>query len=231
MREDLTDITFVLDRSGSMESIRDDTAGGFNSFVAEQAKLPGECRISLVQFDDKYEPNYSNVLAAHIKPLDRSTYQPRGWTALVDAVGKTIVATGERLKAMPEAQRPGKVIFVIITDGQENASHEYVLSVVQEMIQTQEKQFNWQFVFLGAGIDAVKDAKAYGYTAGKSLNVGKTSAGVQRAMRRMSENIGSYRASGQSAVMDWSGADRSDQDAEGAVSTTDPVDPNSTTTP
>jgi len=217
MRDDLTDITVLLDRSGSMESIRDDTAGGLNRFITEQGRLPGECRVSLVQFDNEYEPNYTAIPAMEAPLLDRNSYKPRGWTALVDAFGKTIVATGERLAKMPEAERPGKVIFVVVTDGQENASKDWRLSQIKEMVKTQEDTFKWQFVFLGAGIDAMQDSMAYGVKAGKAMNVGKTGDGIARAFAATSRNVADYRSSGNAAVMDYSTEDRDDQNKAGAV--------------
>lgn len=152
-REDLTDITMILDRSGSMMRIKTDTEGGFNAFIKEQRAVAGEARVSLVQFDDQYEEVYSGVLVGSVPPVD---LQPRGSTALLDAVGKTVVTTGERLAGMGEEDRPGHVVVVILTDGLENASHEWSREKVFELIKEQQEKYAWTFVFLGSNQDAIK---------------------------------------------------------------------------
>ena len=159
MKADYTDITLVVDRSGSMESIREDAEGGINTFITEQAKKPGECSITLVQFDDKYEPVFRGVRAA---ACPRYSLVPRGSTALLDAVGRTINDTGARLAALPEAERPGLVIFVISTDGMENASTVYSHKQIREMIAHQQTVYSWQFTFLAANIAAYDEAMQMG---------------------------------------------------------------------
>ena len=123
--KDKADITIILDRSGSMESVKDDTIGGFNSFLAEQQKVAGEAVLSLVQFDDQYEVVYQDKDIRAADRLTEATFQPRGMTALLDAVGRTINAVGQRLASLPETERPDKVVLVIMTDGFENSSHEF----------------------------------------------------------------------------------------------------------
>ena len=140
--QNLTDITIVLDRSGSMASVRADTIGGFNEFLRKQREANiGECRVSLVQFDDQYETVYADRPVAVAADLTSETFVPRGSTALNDAIGKTIAATGARYAALPELMRPGKVLFVIVTDGGENASKEYTGAKVQEMIVQQRDKY------------------------------------------------------------------------------------------
>ncbi len=151
MRSDYTDITLVLDRSGSMQAIREDAQGGVNAFVADQAGEPGEARLTLVQFDTEYEFVHRGVPVEEVPPFE---LVPRGATALLDAVGRAVNETGARLAAMPEADRPGLVIFVIVTDGLENASREFGLEEVKRMIEHQQSVYSWQFTFLAANQDA-----------------------------------------------------------------------------
>ena len=162
MRNDLADITIVVDRSGSMASIKDDAEGGVNSFIAEQAKADGEATLTLVQFDTEYEFVHQ---AANVKGLPPYKLIPRGGTALLDAVGRAIAETGERLSKMEESQRPRLVAFVIVTDGHENSSKEFTLAKVREAISHQRDQYQWQFTFLGAGESAFQ-AEAMGIHKG-----------------------------------------------------------------
>jgi hypothetical protein len=149
----------VLDRSGSMSAIQSDAEGGLNEFVKQQKKHPGDCTFSLVQFDTEYEFVYR---AVPIKEVRHIPLVPRGSTALLDAVGRAIVETGERLKALAGAQRPGLVVFVILTDGQENSSREFSKAKVKEMIEHQTAAYKWQFTFLGANQDAFAEAGGLG---------------------------------------------------------------------
>jgi hypothetical protein len=159
MREDYTDITLVVDRSGSMETMRQDAEGGINTFISQQAERPGECRVTLVQFDSEYEMVFRGVEAA---ACPRYQLVPRGSTALLDAVGRTIDDTGARLAALPEADRPGLVIFVITTDGMENSSRSFTRQQVRDMIAHQQQVYNWQFTFLAANSDAFDEAMQMG---------------------------------------------------------------------
>jgi len=134
MKQDSTFMAIVLDRSGSMSSVRDDAIGGFKTFLAEHQKLPGEALLTLVQFNDGYEVVHDGVLVAVVPPLTPETYVPGGNTALLDAMGRTIDSVGAKLQSMPEGERPGKVIVVVISDGQENASREYTAQHVKSMI-------------------------------------------------------------------------------------------------
>lgn len=159
MRSDLTDITLVVDRSGSMQSIRDDAQGGIDALIADQAAQPGTALITLVQFDTEYEIVHRGVPAGDVPP-----YQlvPRGSTALLDAVGRAINETGARLAAMPEAQRPGLVVFVVATDGHENSSRELTKAQIKQMIEHQQSVYQWQFTFLGADATAFAEAGGMG---------------------------------------------------------------------
>jgi uncharacterized protein YegL len=163
MRTDLTDITMVIDRSGSMQSIRTDAEGGINSFIEQQKLEPGEALLTLVQFDAEYEFVHSGL---RIKQIPAFTLVPRGSTALLDAVGRAINETGARLAAMSDADRPGLVVFVIVTDGEENASREFTREKIREMIQHQQSVYKWQFTFLAANQDAFAEGAAMGIAQG-----------------------------------------------------------------
>ena len=167
MKSDLTDITLVVDRSGSMEQVKEDAQGGVNSFIKEQAKEPGEALLTLVQFDTEYEFLHKGV---PISQVPEYKLVPRGMTALLDAVGRAINETGERLSKMKEQDRPGLVIFVVMTDGLENSSKEFSKEVIKEMIKRQQEQYNWHFTFLGANQDAFAEAGSMGIHAAGVAN-------------------------------------------------------------
>ncbi len=175
MRSDLTDITLVVDRSGSMASVRDDAEGGVNSFIAAQVKEPGEALLTLVQFDTEYEFIHKGV---PIKQVPKYELQPRGWTALLDAVGRAINETGLRLAHIPDADRPGLVVFVVMTDGQENSSKEFTKPQIKEMIERQQNVYNWHFTFLGANQDAFAEAGGMGIHAAGVANYQADKVGV-----------------------------------------------------
>lgn len=162
MNANLTDITLVVDRSGSMEQIKDDAEGGINSFIAEQAKQPGDALLTLVQFDTEYEFIHSGV---PVRQVSRYKLVPRGGTALLDALGRAIIETGERLAKIDEADRPGLVIFVVMTDGQENSSKEFTKAQIKEMIERQQNVYNWHFTFLASNQDAFAEAGGMGIHA------------------------------------------------------------------
>lgn len=193
MKENYTDINIVLDRSGSMEAVKSDTIGGFNSFLSEQKAVEGEATITLVQFDDVYEEVYKAVPIAEAKPLDTETFVPRGWTALLDAIGRTIIDTGKRLASIKEEERPENVIFVILTDGLENASREFDRQRISEMISHQRDVYNWEFVFLGANQDAIATAGDMGITQANALTYAANPAGTQAAFGSVAKNVAAYR--------------------------------------
>lgn len=157
----LTEIIFILDRSGSMKGLEEDTIGGFNGFIEGQSKLAGKTLVTTVLFDDKYEVLWTGIDAQEVK-LTKKEYFVRGMTALLDAVGKTILDVGHRLSETPQSQKPAKVIFVITTDGKENASREFTYPMVKKLIEDHRQEHNWDFIFLGANIDAAKEAKNIG---------------------------------------------------------------------
>ncbi len=185
MRTDLTDITLVVDRSGSMESIRDDAEGGVNAFIAEQSQAPGNAFLTLVQFDTEYEFIHKGV---PIQQVSRYTLHPRGSTALLDAVGRAVNETGERLAKLPAADRPGLVIFVVMTDGQENSSREFSKAKIKEMIERQQSVYQWHFTFLGANQDAFAEAGGMGMRADGVANfaMDKVAAACQATAGKVS---------------------------------------------
>ncbi len=204
MNPNVTDITVVLDRSGSMASVASDTKNGFDQFIKDQKAVEGKANLTLMQFDTEYEFVYKDKNIQEIEPLD---FRPRGFTALLDAIGKSIAETGERLEKIPADDRPGKVVFVILTDGQENSSKEYKREQINKMITEQREKYAWEFVFLGANQDAIKEGESLGISVASSVNYAHTSTGVQNAFMATSRNVASYRL-GASANVAYSDEDR-----------------------
>lgn len=189
MNKNLTDVTIVLDRSGSMQSCKQEAENGVNHFIDEQKKADGECVFSLVQFDTEYEFVHR---AVPVSEVPQFTLQPRGMTALLDAVGRAINETGERLSKMDEADRPGLVTFVIVTDGEENSSHEFTKSQIKEMIERQQNDYQWQFTFLGANQDAFSEASSIGINASAVANY--ATANSAQAFAAASSNVSRMRS-------------------------------------
>lgn len=192
-RPDLTDISFVLDRSGSMESVRQPTIAAFNQFLLSQKQAPGHARMTLVQFDDQYEILYRGIPLSETVELTAQTFVPRGSTALLDAIGRTIIDTGARLSAMAEAERPGAVLFVIQTDGQENSSREFSLAKINEMIGEQRDKYSWQFIFLGANQDAIASAAAMQIPAAQALGYAAHAKGTRATFDVLSKKAAMMR--------------------------------------
>lgn len=191
-KENSTEIIFVVDRSGSMQTIATDMCGGFDNFIAEQQKVPGECRVTLVQFDTAVFTEYSGRSIERVPPL---LLVPQGYTALLDAVGKTIDETGVRFAALPEEERPAKVLFVVVTDGHENSSNFYTRTKVFEMIKHQREAYHWEFVFLGANQDAF--ATAQSLSIGTSVTYDATRAGAKALFGALSASSQTYRGGGE----------------------------------
>lgn len=185
----LTEIVIVLDRSGSMENIASDMTGGFNSFVEDQKQTNGDCMMTLVQFDTEYETVYSGK---SIRDVPGLKLNPRGNTALLDAIGRTIIETQERLDEM--AEPPGRVIFVVITDGLENSSYEYQKSRINELIE--ERDGKWQFVFLGANQDAIQEAGSISIIPTSSLTWDATTSGIDSMWTDVTNSVNTLINSG-----------------------------------
>ena len=162
MKKDLTELVFILDRSGSMSGLERDTIGGYNSMMEKQRDEQGEAFVTTVLFDDEIEILHDRVNLKGMAPITEKEYFVRGTTALLDAMGKTISKVGNAQKHSPESERAEKVIFVITTDGMENASREYSYEKVREMVERQKAKYGWDFIFLGANIDAVAEARRFG---------------------------------------------------------------------
>jgi len=192
MDQNLTEIVCVVDRSGSMGVIQDDARGGFNQFVQDQKKVPGKAKLTLVLFDNEYIVAHDGLDIQQVPDLTPETYVPRGTTALYDAIGRAVTTVGERLANTPEHERPGKVIVVILTDGQENASQEYNKARILEMITHQREVYRWEFMYLSADAAAFADGQAIGI----NLNVQFDQHQVKSSYAFCSSAVAQYRATG-----------------------------------
>ena len=215
MKNDYTHIAVILDRTGSMETIRDDTIGGFNAFLHAQKGAPGLASLTLVQFDsqDPYEIVYHFKALAEVPELTRETFVPRANTPLLDAIGRGINDLEKSLADKTEAERPSRVVMVLITDGQENASREFRKDQIEKMIKEKQEKAAWQFVFLSADLDAIGDALASGVRAASTLAHDKDSHGVGAAWASLSRSVSDYR-SGNKEDVSFSDEDRSEQKIE-----------------
>ena len=202
-KKGLTEIIFILDKSGSMWSIKQDAIGGFNSFVEEQKKLEGEAKVTLVLFSSGYigTPSHKVVFEGkdihEVEPLNETTYIPSGGTALLDAIGTMIDSVGNRLSSTHEYEKPENVIFAILTDGEENSSREYSRDVVFNKVSHQTAKYNWQFIYLGANQDAIGEAGSLGIKGAYAGNFVADGLGTKTAILNASEMVLSYRATGQ----------------------------------
>jgi uncharacterized protein YegL len=195
MKQDYCHIHVILDRSGSMQSIRDDVIGGFNSFVEEQKKLPGEATITLVQFDDQDSYEVINDFAPlhEVKEFTRTTFVPRGSTPLLDAIGRGINDCESKLGRMADWDLPKKVIFCIITDGQENMSKEFNHTQIMEMIRNQRDK-KWEFVFMSCDEGAIRDAVShYGINLQNTVKFGRSSQGTRVGYSTLSHSVKTFR--------------------------------------
>ena len=195
MKKNLTEIVFILDRSGSMAGLEDDTIGGFNAMIQKQKAEDGEAYVSTILFDNHTEVIHDRVDIQKILPMTRKDYYVRGCTALLDAVGKSIHHIGNVHKYAREEDRPEKTIFVITTDGMENASRQYSYEKVRAMITRQKEKYGWEFLFLGANIDAAKEAARFGITEDRAANYHADREGTAVIYEAMSEAVCNVRAS------------------------------------
>ena len=216
MKENYTHISVILDRSGSMESIRDDVIGGFNAFLDEQQALEGSATLTLVQFDSQnpYEVLANFQLIGTVQPLSRELFVPRASTPLLDAMGRGINDLEATLAKMKEGERPAKVIFLIVTDGQENSSREFSRKQITEMIAKHEKEHAWQFVYISADLSAIGEARDLGMQADKVMAFDKNGAGTRNAMMSFSKQAAAYRSNPAAAPLAFDEEDRAHQDAE-----------------
>jgi uncharacterized protein YegL len=193
MAENITEIVFILDRSGSMGGLESDTIGGYNSFLKKQQDQPGEARITTVLFDGEYELLHDRLDLRAISPITEREYFVRGNTALLDAIGKTINKIGNAQKYTAEDYRADKVLFVITTDGMENASREFGYGKIKSMIEHQKSRYGWEFIFLGANIDAVETAGRFGIAPDRAQNYHADSAGTQVLYEAVAEATVAFR--------------------------------------
>lgn len=194
MRKGLTEVVFILDRSGSMSGLEADTIGGFNSMIAKQKKEEGEAYISTVLFDDTCEVLYDRVPVNKVEPMNDNQYYVRGCTALLDAIGGAIHHIGNVHKYAREEDRPEKTLFIITTDGMENASHQYSYEKVKEMVERQKEKYGWEFLFLGANIDAIDVAGKFGIDSNRALNYVSDHKGTQLNYEVLNKTVSEFRA-------------------------------------
>lgn len=193
MKENLTELVFILDRSGSMAGLESDTIGGFNSMLEKQKREPGRAYVTTVLFDNRWELLHDHRMIQEVEPMNEKQYYVRGCTALLDAVGMTIQKLIRIQKNAGPSHKADQVIFVITTDGLENASREYSCSRVKEMIEYQKEKYGWEFLFLGANMDAVKEAGHLGIGADRAASYVNDREGVQLNYEVVSKTVSSMR--------------------------------------
>jgi uncharacterized protein YegL len=196
MKKGLTELVFILDKSGSMSGLEADTIGGYNSMLAKQQAVEGECYITTVLFDNGYELLHDRIDIKAVSPITEQEYQVGGSTALLDAVGRTIHKIGNAQRHTADDYRAEKVMFVIITDGEENASREYSAEKVKAQIERQKTKYGWEFIFLGANIDAVKTAGRFGIAPERAMDYLADSEGTELNFKVMSAAVMSFREAG-----------------------------------
>lgn len=193
MKKDLTELVFILDKSGSMSGLEKDTIGGFNSMLAKQKALDGACRITTVLFDHCYTMLHDRIDIQAVSPMTEKEYYVGGSTALLDAIGTTIQKIANVQKNTAEKYRADKVLFVIITDGEENSSREFSADMIKAMIKREEEKYGWEFIFLGANIDAVQTAGRYGIRADRAVDYVPDAAGTALNFDMMSNTVAVFR--------------------------------------
>lgn len=194
MKKDLTELVFILDRSGSMSGLEDDTIGGYNAMIEKQKKEPGEAIVTTVLFDNMYELLHDRISLRGIAPITDKEYYVRGTTALLDAVGITINKIVNAMKHTAENERAEHVMFIITTDGLENASREFSYEKVRGMIEHQKNKYGWEFIFLGANIDAIATAERFGISKDRATNYNADSTGTLLNYEVISETVSCMRA-------------------------------------
>ncbi|WP_422123284.1 vWA domain-containing protein [Planococcus sp. X10-3] len=202
MTNEMTELVFILDKSGSMAGLEKDTIGGFNALVEKQRNLPGEVRVTTVLFNQSYELLHDRIALEGISPLTETDYEVGGTTALLDAIGSTIQKISNAQQRTMEQARADKVMFVITTDGMENSSCEYNYKKIHEMIAAQKDKANWEFIFLGANIDAVATAKQFGVAEEFAVEYHADAEGTQLNYQVLSEAVTSFRT-GKAIDRNW----------------------------
>ncbi len=193
MNPHLTEIAYILDRSGSMQPMQEPAVSAFNDFVKTQLDVPGDARLTLIQFDDAYEVPIAALRLQDVPQLTAATYVPRGSTALLDAIGRTIKETDTRLQKLPAANQPGKVIITVFTDGMENASSDYTVKHISDLIRLYRDEKGWEFIFLAANQDAIATAATMRIDACSTGNVSYSMKGVRSTGSAMSRKVRAMR--------------------------------------
>ena len=202
MKKGLTEVVFILDRSGSMGGLESDTIGGYNSMLGKQRNEEGEALISTILFDDQVEVLCDRRPVKEVKDITSKEYFVRGCTALLDAVGSGINHINEVQKSLPESERPEKTLFIITTDGMENASKKYNYQKVKKMVEKRRKKNGWEFIFLGANIDAIEVAGRFGVSANRAVRYECDSKGTKLNFDIMSRMVSCARACGSAKMME-----------------------------
>ncbi len=195
MKNNITELVFILDRSGSMAGLESDTIGGFNAMIEKQRKEEGECYVSTVLFGNHSEVLHDRIKLSEIKPMTDKDYTVHGCTALIDAIGDAIHHIGNIHKYARREDVPANTMFIITTDGQENASHKYTSKEVKKMIERQKKKYGWEFLFIGANIDAVETAARYGIERNRAVNYNADGVGTRILYDTVATAVCNVRAS------------------------------------
>jgi uncharacterized protein YegL len=193
MKKGLVEMVFILDRSGSMRGLEADTVGGFNSLIDKQKQASGEALVSLVLFDDQFEVVHHRRLIASLEPLTKETYYVRGSTALVDAIGRGIEKIKHVHRQLGKDNTPEKTMFIITTDGQENASKQFDSPQLRKLISEQQEKFGWEFLFLGANINAFETAVDLGIQRNRAANFEASEEGIKKKFYAVNETIRRFR--------------------------------------
>ena len=204
MRNNITELVFILDRSGSMAGLESDAIGGFNAMLDKQKRQKGACYVSTVLFDNDSEVLHDRVELGRVQRMTKADYTVRGCTALLDAIGGAIRHIGNIHKYARPEDVPAHTLFVITTDGMENASHLYTGEQVRQMIQRQKEKYGWEFLFIGANIDAVETAARYGISRDRAVNYHADGTGTQVVYESVTEAVSQVRAS-KTLQADWGG--------------------------
>ena len=196
MQKGLTELVFILDKSGSMAGLEKDTIGGFNSMLTKQKSEAGQCRVTTVLFDNRYTLLHDRIDIRAVSPITEKEYFVGGSTALLDAIGRSIKKIADVQRSTAEEYRAEKVIFIIITDGEENSSREFSADAVKKLISTEKEQYGWEFLFLGANIDAVETAGRFGINADRAAEYVPDKRGTALNYAVMSEAVSEFRSTG-----------------------------------
>ena len=212
MNDKMTELVFILDKSGSMSGLERDTIGGYNSMLNKQKAQEGSAHVTTVLFNHKAEILHDRLPLSVVEPITEKEYQVGGNTALLDAVGSTINRIDKIQQAEPEENRAGKVIFVITTDGFENSSREFIYPVLKKLIEKQQKEKDWEFIFLGANMDAVAEAGRIGIQADRSVTFMNDSEGIEKNYDVLSDTVAYMRSAPMGARLGGSWKSRIEED-------------------